>query len=102
MTLEQQKEAIVAVLKTIRDPEIPVDIYSMGLIYGIEVDGTDVSIEMTLTTPACPVAESLPKEVETKVAALEGIEAVRVDLVWDPPWSVEKLSEAARLEMGLM
>lgn len=102
MTLEQQKEAIVAVLKTIRDPEIPVDIYSMGLIYGIEVDGTDVSIEMTLTTPACPVAESLPKEVEEKVAALEGIEAVRVDLVWDPPWSVEKLSEAARLEMGLM
>ncbi len=96
------KEQIVGVLKTVRDPEIPVDIHSMGLIYGIELDGGEVRIEMTLTTPNCPVAESLPNEVKEKVAALDGVDTVQVDLVWDPPWTVEKLSEAARLEMGLM
>ena len=74
----------------------------MGLIYGIEVDEGEVRIEMTLTTPNCPVAESLPNEVKEKVAALDGVDTVQVDLVWDPPWTVEKLSEAARLEMGLM
>jgi len=99
---EELKEKIVEVLKTVRDPEIPVDIHSMGLIYGIELDGGEVRIEMTLTTPNCPVAESLPNEVKEKVAALDGVDTVQVDLVWDPPWTVEKLSEAARLEMGLM
>ncbi len=102
MKNEELKEQIVGVLKTVRDPEIPVDIHSMGLIYGIELDGGEVRIEMTLTTPNCPVAESLPNEVKEKVAALKGVDAVQVDLVWDPPWTVEKLSEAARLEMGLM
>ncbi len=99
---EELQGQIVGVLKTIRDPEIPVDIHSMGLIYGIELDGGEVRIEMTLTTPNCPVAESLPNEVKEKVAALDGVDTVQVDLVWDPPWTVEKLSEAARLEMGLM
>lgn len=102
MNKEELKEKIVEVLKTVRDPEIPVDIHSMGLIYGIELDGGEVRIEMTLTTPNCPVAESLPNEVKEKVAALDGVDTVQVDLVWDPPWTVEKLSEAARLEMGLM
>ena len=102
MKNEELKEQIVGVLKMVRDPEIPVDIHSMGLIYGIELDGGDVRIEMTLTTPNCPVAESLPNEVKEKVAALDGVDTVQVDLVWDPPWTVEKLSEAARLEMGLM
>ncbi len=102
MKSEELKEQVVGVLKTIRDPEIPVDIHSMGLIYGIELDGGEVRIEMTLTTPNCPVAESLPNEVKEKVAALDGVDTVQVDLVWDPPWTVEKLSEAARLEMGLM
>jgi FeS assembly SUF system protein len=102
MKNEELKEQIVGVLKTVRDPEIPVDIHSMGLIYGIELDGGEVRIEMTLTTPNCPVAESLPNEVKEKVAALDGVDTVQVDLVWDPPWTVEKLSEAARLEMGLM
>ena len=102
MKNEELKEQVVGVLKTVRDPEIPVDIHSMGLIYGIELDGGEVRIEMTLTTPNCPVAESLPNEVKEKVAALDGVDTVQVDLVWDPPWTVEKLSEAARLEMGLM
>ena len=102
MKNEELKEQIVGVLKTVRDPEIPVDIHSMGLIYGIELDGGEVRIEMTLTTPNCPVAESLPNEVKEKVAAIDGVDTVQVDLVWDPPWTVEKLSEAARLEMGLM
>ena len=102
MKNEELKEQIVGVLKTVRDPEIPVDIHSMGLIYGIELDGGEVRIEMTLTTPNCPVAESLPNEVKEKVAALDGVDTGQVDLVWDPPWTVEKLSEAARLEMGLM
>ena len=102
MKSEELKEQVVGVLKTIRDPEIPVDIHSMGLIYGIELDGGEVRIEMTLTTPNCPVAESLPNEVKEKVAAIDGVDTVQVDLVWDPPWTVEKLSEAARLEMGLM
>ena len=102
MKNEELKERIVGVLKTVRDPEIPVDIHSMGLIYGIELDGGEVRIEMTLTTPNCPVAESLPNEVKEKGAALDGVDRVQVDLVWAPPWTVEKLSEAARLEMGLM
>ena len=102
MKNEELKEQIVGVLKTVRDPEIPVDIHSMGLIYGIELDGGEVRIEMTLSTPNCPVAESLPNEVKEKVAALDGVDTVQVNLVWDPPWTVEKLSEAARLEMGLM
>ena len=92
---------IINVLHTVFDPEIPVDIYELGLIYGIDV-GTDgkVTISMTLTSPACPVAGSMPAEVEEKVAAVEGVGAATVDLVWDPPWTPDMMSEAARLELG--
>ncbi len=94
---------IIEVLRTISDPELPVNIYDMGLIYGIDVeaDGT-VTIRMTLTTPACPAAESLPPEVAAKVRAVDGVTDVRVDIVWDPPWTPQRMSEAARLEAGLM
>lgn len=93
---------IVDALRTVRDPEIPVNIYDLGLIYGLDVSPAgEVRIRMTLTTPACPVARSLPAQVEQKVAALEGVQGVRVELVWDPPWSKERLSPAARLQLGL-
>jgi FeS assembly SUF system protein len=94
---------VIEVLRTIRDPELPIDIYEMGLIYGIEVDADDVvTIRMTLTTPACPVAESLPLEVAEKVRAIEGVKDAKVNLVWEPPWTPERMSEAARLQAGLM
>ncbi len=93
---------VVEVLKTIRDPELPISIWEMGLIYGIDVGADDeVTVRMTLTTPACPAAESLPPEVEEKVAAIRGIKACRVELVWEPPWTPQRMSEAARLETGL-
>lgn len=95
------EKKIVEVLKTVYDPEIPVDIYELGLIYNVDVDaGGKVEITMTLTSPACPVAESLPVEVEQKVNAIEGVSSVKVDITWDPPWSPEKMSEAARLTLG--
>ncbi len=101
-TPEETRDDIIAVLKTVYDPEIPVDIYELGLIYAVEVDDRcDVAIEMTLTTPMCPVAEILPQEVEAKVRAVEGVSTVKLELVWEPPWSVEKMSEAARLELNL-
>ncbi len=94
---------VVEVLKTIRDPELPVSIWDMGLIYGIDVNSEDeVTIRMTLTTPACPVAETLPPEVEQKVAAIHGVTSCRVEIVWEPPWTPDRMSEAARLETGLM
>ncbi len=95
------KEAVVAALKTVYDPEIPVDIYELGLIYELEVEASgSVSIQMTLTSPACPVAESLPGDVEARVRAAEGVTDVVVDLVWSPPWGMERMSEAARLQLG--
>ncbi len=95
------KERIIEVLKTCYDPEIPVDIYELGLIYGIHIDDDHVAhIQMTLTAPNCPVAESLPKEVENKVRAVVGIKDVEVELVWDPPWSPDMMSEEAKLELG--
>jgi FeS assembly SUF system protein len=99
----QIRDRIIATLKTIFDPEIPVDIYELGLIYGVEVaDDGEVHVIMTLTTPMCPVAETLPPEVEDKVRNVLGVTAVSLDLVWDPPWSVDMLSDAARLELNLM
>ncbi len=93
--------AVVAALKTVYDPEIPVDIYELGLIYEVEVEPPGaVSIQMTLTSPACPVAGTLPGEVEARVRSVEGVTDVVVDLVWDPPWGMEKMSEAARLQLG--
>ncbi len=89
-------------LSTVYDPEIPVNIYELGLIYNVDIDaGANVAIEMTLTSPACPVAGSLPGEVETRVREVDGVSEVKVELVWDPPWTPEKLSEAARLELGM-
>ena len=95
--------AVVEVLKSIYDPEIPVDIYELGLIYDVEVseDG-DAHIKMTLTTPHCPVAESMPGEVEMRVLSVPGIRDAVVDLVWDPPWDPSKMSDEARLELGML
>jgi len=99
----QIRDRIIAVLKTVYDPEIPVDIYELGLVYGVDVtDDGEVSITMTLTTPMCPVAETLPPEVEDKVRNVLGVKDVVLDLVWDPPWSVDMISDAARLELNLM
>lgn len=97
------EEQIVEILKTIYDPEIPVNIYDMGLIYGIEIrDDGWVDIEMTLTSPACPVAGTLPPEVEAKVRdGVEGIVSAKVEIVWDPPWTPEKMTDAAKLQLGM-
>jgi len=96
------KDKIIEVLKTIFDPEIPVNIYDIGLIYDIEVtNGGDAHILMTLTSPMCPVAESLPPEVELKVSAIGGISSATVEVTWDPPWTPDMMSEAAQLELGM-
>src|SRR5690348_10575576 len=96
-------EPVLEALKTVRDPEIPVNLVDLGLIYDLVVrrDGK-VYVEMTLTTPACPVAGSLPGEVERAVGAVDGVKAVTVKLVWTPPWTQERMSEEARLELGLL
>lgn len=96
-------EAIVAALRDIYDPEIPVNIYDLGLIYGVDVtpDG-DAVVSMTLTTPHCPVAESMPGEVELRVATVPGVRDAEVNLVWDPPWDPSKMSDDARLELGML
>ncbi|MCG8505304.1 MAG: SUF system Fe-S cluster assembly protein [Sphingomonadales bacterium] len=97
------EERIVDALRQIYDPEIPVNIYDLGLIYGVEVDaGANAMVTMTLTTPHCPVAESMPGEVEMKVRDVPGIGDVTVDLVWDPPWDIEKMSDEAKLELGFL
>ena len=95
--------AVVDVLKSIYDPEIPVDIYELGLIYDVDIseDG-DATVTMTLTTPHCPVAESLPNEVELRVLSVPGIRDAVVNLVWDPPWDPSKMSDEARLELGML
>ncbi len=96
-------EAVVEALKSIYDPEIPVDIYELGLIYDVQVsaDG-DAVVSMTLTTPNCPVAESMPAEVELRVLSVPGIRDAEVKLVWDPPWDPSKMSDEARLELGML
>ncbi|MEE4204778.1 MAG: SUF system Fe-S cluster assembly protein [Erythrobacter sp.] len=97
------QQAVVDALKEIFDPEIPVNIYDLGLIYGVEVDDeSDVTITMTLTTPHCPVAETMPGEVELRASSVPGIRDAEVELVWDPPWSPEKMSDEARLELGML
>lgn len=94
---------IIDTLKSIFDPEIPVDIYQLGLIYEINIDdNNDVEIVMTLTTPNCPVAESMPAEVEQKVKDTEGVNDAKVKLVFDPPWDKEMMTEEAKLELGFM
>src|SRR5215470_201276 len=95
-------DRIVDVLRTCYDPEIPVNIHELGLIYGIDVNEANaVTIRMTLTSPACPAAGSLPPEVERKVKTLADVTACKVQVVWDPPWTPERMSEAARLQLGL-
>ena len=97
------KGRVIDALRTVYDPEIPVNIDALGLVYGIDVDeaaGT-VQIRMTLTAPACPVAQTFPATVQGAVEAVQGVKAAQVELVWDPPWSRERMSEAARLELGL-
>ena len=96
------KEKVIEEIKKIYDPEIPVNIYELGLIYKIEVDDKNkVNIDMTLTSPNCPVAESLPKDVKDNTMKVEGVSDVDLKLVWDPPWDKDKMSEAAKLELNL-
>lgn len=96
-------DGVIAALKDIFDPEIPVNIYDLGLIYGVEVDPEGaVVVTMTLTTPHCPVAESMPGEVELRVGAVPGVRDCEVNLVWDPPWDPAKMSDEARLELGML
>jgi FeS assembly SUF system protein len=100
---DELKTRVIEAVSQVYDPEIPVNIYELGLIYRLDVarDGS-VEVDMTLTSPACPVAGSLPGEVETRVREVEGVNDVHVELVWDPPWTPEKMTEAARLELGMM
>ena len=96
-------DPVMDALKTVRDPEIPVDLVNLGLIYELLVKkGGIVFVEMTLTTPSCPVAASMPDEVKTAIGTVDGVEDVRVKLVWSPPWTMDRMSEEARLELGLM
>ena len=97
------KEKVIEVLKSIYDPEIPVDIWELGLIYGLEVeDDCKIKVRMTLTSPACPVAESLPVEVYQRLMALDGVSDVDLQVVWDPPWTLDMMTEEAKFELGLM
>ncbi|QZD90857.1 SUF system Fe-S cluster assembly protein [Qipengyuania aurantiaca] len=97
------QQAVVDALKEIYDPEIPVNIYDLGLIYGVEVDDEcDVTVTMTLTTPHCPVAETMPGEVELRAASVPGVRDAEVNLVWDPPWGPDKMTDEARLELGML
>jgi FeS assembly SUF system protein len=103
MDKEKITEDVIATLKTIYDPEIPVDIYELGLIYGIELsDLGEVKISMTLTSPSCPVAETLPPEVESKVKETPGVTDCKVEITWEPSWDKSMMSEAAQLELGFL
>ena len=96
------KSKVIEAVKKIYDPEIPVNIYELGLIYKIDVDEKNkVNVDMTLTSPNCPVAESLPKEVKDNILKVKGVSDVKLNLVWDPPWDKSKMSEAAKLELNL-
>ena len=96
------KERVIKEIKKVYDPEIPVNIYELGLIYRVEIDKKNiVHIDMTLTTPNCPVADSLPKQVKEYILQVKGVSDVKLDLVWDPPWDKSKMSEAAKLELNL-
>jgi FeS assembly SUF system protein len=95
-------EAVIEALKEIYDPEIPVNIYDLGLIYGVDIDEGHAIVTMTLTTPHCPVAESMPAEVELRVGSVPGVGDAEVNLVWDPPWDPAKMSDEAKLELGML
>ena len=101
-TNDELKEAVIVGLKTVFDPEIPVNIYDLGSIYEINIDETQhVTIQMTLTSPGCPVAQTFPGTVETAINAVEGVSDCTVELVWEPTWTQERMTEAARLELGM-
>ena len=101
--MKELEDKIVIMLKSIYDPEIPVDIFELGLIYEVKIDKEQhVQIEMTLTSPNCPVAETLPKEVEDKVSAIEDVTSCKVNIVFDPPWDKDMMSEEAKLELGFL
>ena len=95
------KEKVILEIKKIYDPEIPVNIYELGLIYDVSIENHNVKVKMTLTTPNCPVAESLPKEVKDSIMEIKEVNDVSLDLVWDPPWDKSMMSEAAKLELNL-
>ena len=95
------KEKVIDEIKKIYDPEIPVNIYELGLIYDVSIIEKNVKVKMTLTTPNCPVAESLPKEVKESIMEIDGVDKVDLDLVWEPPWDKSMMSEAAKLELNL-
>ncbi len=96
------EEQVMESLRTCFDPEIPVDIYELGLIYGVDVGSTGtVTVTMTLTSPNCPAAQSIPEEVKSKISNISGVTDVHVEIVWDPPWDPSKMSEAAKLQMGM-
>lgn len=100
---EDLKDQVIEALRTVFDPEIPVNIYDLGLIYGLDIDDAgDVKLEMTLTAPGCPVAQTFPATVEDAVRAVPGVKDAAVELVWDPPWSTERMSEAAKLQLGML
>ena len=100
---EAIRDAIIESLRSVFDPEIPVNVYELGLIYDVKVDDDGKAcIRMTLTSPMCPVAELLPPEIEAKVRGVPGVTSVELELVWDPPWSLERMSEAARLDLGMV
>lgn len=102
MTAAELRDGVTATLRTIYDPEMPVNIYELGLIYEVKADDAgQVNIRMTLTAPNCPVAGSLPAEVERKAAAVPGVTGVKLELVFDPPWTKDKMSEAAKLALGI-
>jgi FeS assembly SUF system protein len=97
------REQVIAALRTVHDPEIPVNIYDLGLIYRCDVDEHGaVEVDMTLTAPGCPVAQTFPATVEAAIRRVPGVSAARVELVWDPPWGPERMSEAAQLELGFL
>ena len=105
-TVEEQKDIekrVIEALQTVYDPEVPVNIYEMGLIYGVELDPLgNAAISMTLTAPNCPAAQSLPMEVEEKVRAVDGVNDVHLDIVWEPPWDPSLMSDAAKLQLGML
>ncbi len=97
------RNKVIAAIRTVFDPEIPVNIYELGLIYGIDIsDEGSVKVQMTLTSPNCPVAESLPRNVEAKIGGVPGVSDAKVQIVWEPPWTPDKISEAGRLELECM
>jgi FeS assembly SUF system protein len=103
VSVAELEDAVIEALRGVQDPEIPLNIYDLGLIYRLEVNpGGEVAIDMTLTAPACPVAGSMPGQVKAAVEAVPGVNAAQVELVWQPPWTQDRLSDAAKLELGLL